>query len=266
MAEAQADVLEVGGRLNALGLDERITPLIIGFAGYGNVAKGAQEILSVLPHLVITPEELLTLRQRGNVSRRHIYKVVFNEEDLFAPKDPAATFELEHYWKHPDAYTSMFAQYLPHINILINAIFWTPEVPRLVTNNLLKELYSAGEAPHLRVIGDISCDIGGNIECTQKCTSPDVPCFVFDPATGQITDGFNGPGPVIMAIDNLPCELPLESSQHFSESLRSFISEFADADLSSPDGLDGLSEPLRKAVIVHRGELTTNYKYLEECL
>lgn len=266
LTEAQADVLEVGGRLNALGLDERITPLVIAFTGYGNVSTGAQEILSVLPHLTLTPEELLALRQQEKISRHHIYKVVFKEEDLFTPKDPSASFDLEHYWKNPQDYTCTFGRYLPHIGILINAIFWTPAVPRLVTNARLKELYGGSEPPSLRVIGDISCDIEGGIECTQKCTSPEAPCYVFDPVTRKITDGFSGRGPVIMAVDNLPCELPLESSQHFSRSLRSFIAEFADADLSAADGPDGLSEPLRKAMIVFQGKLTPEYRYLEECI
>ena len=95
---------------------------------------------------------------------------------------------------------------------------------------------------------------------------PDKPCFVFDPQTGKVHDGVEGDGPVIMAVDNLPCELPRESSEHFSKVLRDMVPALGQADFGSD--FEGLHLPphLKKAVITHRGELTPNYRYLKEAL
>ncbi len=265
LAEAQADVLEAGGRINALGFDERIMPVVIGFSGYGNVSKGAQEIIDLLPTHEITAEQLMSLHLRGDLDNRHVYKVEFKEEDMFVPKEPGATFDLQHYFAHPDAYRSMFDLYTPHLTALVNAIFWTEQCPRLVTKSFLRELYG-GAQPKLRVIGDISCDLEGSIEATIKTTMPDAPCFVYDAATDSARDGYEGRGPVIMAVDNLPCELPLESTQHFSTSLRDFVAEFARADITTREGIEALSYPLRRSLIAFQGQLEPEYRYIEACI
>jgi len=265
LADAQAAVLEVGGKINAVGLDERIVPLIVGFTGYGNVSKGAQEILDLLPTHAIQPEELPDLRTRHDVDARHVYKVEFKEADMFMPRDPGAGFELQHYFQHPEQYASIFERHAPHLNVLINGIYWHEKVPRLVTKDFLKHLYTQGR-PHLRVIGDISCDILGGIEATVQATTPDEPCFVYDPQTDSAHPGYAGRGPVIMAVDNLPCELPLESSQHFSTSLRGFVEELAEVDLSGRKGLSSLSYPLRQSIIAFRGELEPRFRNLADCI
>ncbi len=265
LADAQAAVLEVGGKINALGLDERIAPLVVGFAGYGNVSKGAQEVLDLLPTHSLTPEELTGLRARRDVDRRHVYKVEFKEADMFRPRDPGARFELQHYFQHPDQYGSTFERYTPHLSVLVNGIYWNDKVPRLVTKESLRELYAKGQ-PHLRVIGDISCDILGGIEATVRATTPDEPCFVYDPRADLAHTGYVGHGPVIMAVDNLPCELPLESSQHFSASLRGFVEELVEADIGRREGLASLSYPLRQSVIAFRGELEPRFQMLADCI
>ena len=73
-------------------------------------------------------------------------------------------------------------------------------------------------------------------------------------------------GPVVMAVDNLPCELPRESSEHFSTVLRDMVPALGQADFGSD--FEGLHLPpyLKKAVITHRGDLAPNYRYLQEAL
>ena len=66
--------------------------------------------------------------------------------------------------------------------------------PRLVTKAYLKDLFGGQDKPRLRVIGDISCDVEGAIECTVKATEPGDPIYVYDPLTGQATDGHEGTG------------------------------------------------------------------------
>jgi alpha-aminoadipic semialdehyde synthase len=117
------------------------------------------------------------------------------------------------------------------------------------------------------VIGDISCDINGAIECTVKVTSPDKPVFVYDPLTDAIKDELIGEGIVVMAVDNLPCELPRESSQAFSEILWRFVPSIMDADFTVRD-FDRLELPfeIKNAMILYHGKLTPSYSYINKYL
>jgi len=82
LAGAQKDVVRVGEKIAADGLPESITPLIVGIAGYGNVSRGVQEILSLLPTLEIEPDEIEAVSTGADYSRNHVYKVVFREEHI----------------------------------------------------------------------------------------------------------------------------------------------------------------------------------------
>jgi len=147
----------------------------------------------------------------------------------------------------------------------VNCIYWEPKYPRLVTVKAAKALYADGQ-PKLRVIGDISCDVEGGIEITVKATEPDDPIYVYDPETGTIRSGVEGNGPVMMAVDILPSELPREASAYFSNILKEFVPNLVAADYSADfEDLD-LPAPLKRAVICHRGKLAPDYQYIQKHL
>ena len=75
--------------------------------------------------------------------------------------------------------------------------------------------------------------------------------------------GHDGRGPVILAVDNLPCELPVDASQHFGDALLRFVPPLARCDWSAPYAHLALPDELKRAVLVHRGEITPPYSYLE---
>ena len=134
-----------------------------------------------------------------------------------------------------------------------------------MTKAYLRE-QAARDGLRLRVIGDISCDIDGAIECTVRATEPGEPVFVYNPQTGEDVDGYDGDGVVVMAVDILPSELPRDASNDFSRVLQPYLPALAAADYSAPfDALDLPSE-IKRAVIVHRGELTPAYRYLQKHL
>jgi alpha-aminoadipic semialdehyde synthase len=181
---------------------------------------------------------------------------------MVEPVSPGDHFELQDYYQHPEKYCSKFETYLPHLTILVNAIYWDTMYPRLVTKDYVKRAYGGKRSPRLQVIGDISCDVEGAIEVTVKATEPGDPIFVYDPQTGEAKDGYEGRGPVIMAVDILPSELPRESSIDFSRVLKAYIPAIAKADFSGAfDQLDLPSE-IKRAVILHRGQLAPDYVYL----
>ena len=264
--EAIAALERVKGQIETEGLPEAIFSLILGIAGYGNVSRGAQEILSHLPVVEIAPDEIAAIAESKDASRHVIYKVVFKEKHTVEPVSPDDRFELQDYYQHPEKYRSRFETYLPHLTILVNAIYWDTIYPRLVTKDYVKQAYGGERSPRLRVIGDISCDVEGAIEVTVKSTEPGVPVFVYDPETGEAKDGYEGRGPVIMAVDILPSELPRESSIDFSQALKAYVPAIAKADFSVPfDQLD-LPPEIKRAVILQQGQLTPNYRYLEQFL
>ncbi|MEZ4769322.1 MAG: hypothetical protein R2844_12955 [Caldilineales bacterium] len=99
-----------------------------------------------------------------------------------------------------------------------------------------------------------------------RATEAGEPSFVYDPLTGGTTDGVAGRGVVDMAVDILPSELPRDASEDFSRVLAGFIPALVAADYNmSFDDLD-LPAPIKRAVITHRGELTPDYRYLEQYL
>jgi len=260
LKHAEEEIKKVGEEIEEKGLPEEILPLIIGIAGYGNVSKGAQKILSLLPVQEILPKDIE--KPFKNPSKYLIYKVIFKEEDMFVPKIKSRKFELQDYYTHPENYYSIFHNYLPYLSIFVNAIYWDQRYPRLLTKSFVKENYK--KIKRLKVIGDISCDIEGAVEITLKSTNPGNPVFVYNPLTGNIEDGYEGEGVVILAVDNLPCEFPKDSSIFFSKILKDFIPPMVSADYSKSFEKLSLPSAIKKAVILYQGELTPDYKYLKK--
>lgn len=263
--EAKQVISEVGQEIIEKGLPQEITPLTIGFTGYGNVSNGAQEIAGLLPIKEISPKELLVLSTRKNLPNNVLYKVVFKEWDLSQPKDESQEFELSDYYSHPEKYKSVFEPYIPHLTVLMNCMYWDVRYPRIVTKDYLEKLYS-GVNPKLTVIGDVTCDRDGSIECTHKGTEIEDPVFVYDPVTRKPAIGFKGKGILVMAVDILPSELPRDSSIAFSEALFKFIKPITIADYSV--GFDELKlpNPVKRAMILHKGKFTPSFEYIQKYL
>ena len=260
--EIKNHLRKIGKKIQQHGLPNDISPMVVGFAGYGNVSKGAQEIIDFLPIKEINPKELETLDK--NYSNNFIYKVVFKEEDTVESVLSNKKFDLQEYYSNPELYHSVFHCYIPFISILMNCIYWEERYPRLITKKLIKEHYS--KKMKLQIVGDISVDINGAIEFTNKTTTTSNPVFVYNPITDNITDNCKDDGVVVMAVDNLPCELPKESSIEFSNTLINFIPNIVKADFSTDFNSLDLPSEIKKAVIIYHGKLTPNYKYISKFL
>jgi saccharopine dehydrogenase (NAD+, L-lysine-forming) len=264
LASAKESISSVGKKIKEDGLPASLTPLVFGITGYGHVSNGAQEILDLLPHRHISPDELFSLEEHSEFSRKHIYKVVFKEEHLVEPISPANRFDLQDYYDHPEKYRSQFARYVPRLTVVVNCIYWDEPYPRLITKRFLKKLFAQERNPRLKVVGDISCDIEGSIEFTVKATEPDNPTYVYDPLEDKITDGYRGRGVVNLPVDNFPCELPRRASIDFSHALKPFVPPIAKADFGRAFRELALPPPIKKAMILHHGELTPDYHHMQD--
>ncbi len=244
LAEALA-VLEVeaGRRIRDQGVPPELHPLVVGFTGGGNVSQGAQEVLDRLPVVTVRPEELAGLAADPDRSRRAVYKVVFRRGERAG-----------------------FARHLPHLTVLVNGIYWEPGHPRLVTLDDAAHLWSGAAPPRLRVLADLSCDVDGSIQPTVRSTDSSDPVYVYEPATGAARPGVDGRGPVVLAVDNLPAELPRDASEHFGDALHPFVAGLAAADFEASWEHLTLPAALLGAVIAHAGELTPPFRYLEQAL
>jgi len=266
LEEAKSAVAQLGLELADGALPRKLSPFICGFAGYGNVSAGAQEIYDLLPVKLIQPEELGAVAADPHPPVDTLFKVVFREEDMAAPAGGRERFILQDYYDHPEKYVSLFERHTPHLTLLVNCIYWDARYPRLVTKEFLRRLWRQKGQPRLRVIGDISCDVDGAVEATVKATTPDAPVFVYDPEKDAAEDGVEGKGPVVLAVDNLPCELPLEASRYFSDALARFIPSIARENYVNPFEKCGLPEEIRKAVVLWKGKFTPDYLYMSRYL
>ncbi|MFP4548606.1 MAG: hypothetical protein ACLFQM_10790 [Fidelibacterota bacterium] len=258
IADAKKQFKSVNNEIRTKGLP---FPVIIGVTGYGNVSIGAQEIIDLLPVETLTPDELVTT-DKTQLARDRIYKVIFKEKDLVRRKD--GKFDLMDYYNHPEHYESKFTQYLEKLNIMINGVYWDVRYPRLVSCDYVKFNYD--KMKDLKIIGDISCDVEGGVECTKKSTNSGDPFFVYNPDTGEISSGLEGKGPAILAVDNLPGEISRDSSTFFSNILRDFIPPLRNGNLDGDYNEITIPPELKKAVIIFKGQLTPAFKYLEKYL
>jgi len=264
LVEAKEQIAEIGEGIRRTGLPPALVPFICGFTGYGHVSQGAQEIFDLLPVEDVEPADLEGFVRRGEFSAHRLYKVVYREENLVRPREPGAAFDLQDYYEHPERYAPVFEESLPHLTLLVNGIYWAPRYPRFVTKAFLRTLYGGPTPPRLKVIGDISCDVNGAMESTIKETDPREPVYVYDPAADAAIPGVQGPGPVVMAVYNLPAEIPLESSVFFSQALMPFMPAIAAADFGGTFEACELPPAVRKAVILFKGEFTPAYRYMME--
>ncbi|HEX6853427.1 MAG TPA: bifunctional lysine ketoglutarate reductase /saccharopine dehydrogenase family protein [Candidatus Polarisedimenticolaceae bacterium] len=252
----------VGDAIRHDGIPPELHPLVVGITGTGNVSQGAIEMFSELPWEDVSPDDLADLAGDRDRPRNILYRVVLDGADRVARED-GAPYDDADFRANPARYRNTMARHLPYLTVLVNGIYWAPGMPRVASKEELRALWSGPTPPRLRVIGDISCDLEGSIEATMRITTPGDPFFVWNPDTDRETSGIEGKGPVILAVDNLPCEIPVDASQYFGDALVRFIPALGRCDFDAP--LDSLALPpeIRRALILHRGRLTPEFAYLE---
>jgi alpha-aminoadipic semialdehyde synthase len=259
---AREHLATIGASIRRDGFSPELSPFTIGILGYGNVSTGAQQIFDCLPTEHIPADEINAFVSEGRGNRYTVYVTVFQEKDLVRPVVAGAAFDLQDYFDHPERYESRFEQFLPSITLLVNAVYWENRYPPFVTWAGLKRLSQTARTRKLSGIADITCDTFGSIECNVKSTDSDMPAYRVDPVAATTHDGHLGEGIVLLAVDNLPCELPNDSSTFFSNQLKPFIPGLLAANYDSAIEASGLPLEIQKAVIVHNGKLTKHYEYL----
>ncbi len=220
----------------------KLPPVKILISGGGRVASGAQETLSHLNYKNVTPADFLTKTYDEPV----ICQV--EPKDYVKHKDGKA-FDLSHFFAHPEEYVSTFNPYTKVADIYISCHFWDPKSPVFMT----KEDMRSPEF-HISVIADVSCDLKIPIPSTLRSSTIPIPFYGYNPVSECEDDPWKQGNITVMAVDNLPGELPRDASQFFGDKLLNNI-------LPSLLGTDDTGV-VKRATIVKDGSLTERFSYL----
>jgi alanine dehydrogenase len=216
----------------------------IVLTGFGRVGHGAREIVDQLPIKEVSPDEFLA---------NNFNEAVFTHlelEDYYTPKDGSA-FEKSSFYSSPELYKSTFSRYLLVADVYIPCHFWSNRSPIIITSEDLK-----ADNCRLSVVADISCDIAGPIASTIRPSKIADPIYGYNPSTGEEDDFMKEGIIAVMAVDNLPCELPKDASEDFGNELMKYI--LPALLVEDPDAIIE-----RGSETSFNGQLTPDFLYLQ---
>ncbi len=266
LKEIKNALVKVGRLIRIKGFRQELSPFIIGITGHGNVSRGVQEILELLNPVEIHPKNMSEFIRHQRKQRHKLYKIVFLREEKFRSRKGGG-FYFEEYLRHPEKFESGLDVYLPLINILIHTSYWDSRYPRLVTEKMVMDL-SKKKPFRLEFIGDLSCDIKGSVELTYKTTTKtttrEKPVFTYFPERKKFIDGYRSKGITLLAVDNLPAEMPKDASDEFSGLIRDYVYQIAVYGVKDITRHMAIPAEIRKAVITEDGRLTKEAGYLKE--
>jgi len=219
-------------------------PLVkIAVTGSGRVAHGVLEIMNLLGIHEAEPEEYL-----AKIFAYPVY-VHLKGSDLYTHRQ-TGKYNRDDFHKHPENYNCNFLHYVSETDILLNGIYWNKNVPRLF------ELEDMGkESFKICTIADITDDLFGSVPCNLGDSTIDDPIYGVDKSTFKRTAPYLSNSVDVMAVGNLPNELPRDASRYFGEQLIKFVLE---------DIRKGGSETINKATIMKDGKLNEPFEYMKE--
>ena len=209
--------------------------------GDGRVAKGVIELLNQTNIKAVSKKDFL--------EKKFDQPIFCNLETKdYVTNNSSTNFSLEHFINNPQDYSSSALQYLKETNILISAHYWDPSSPKIFENEDLKDLQN------LKIVGDITCDINGSVPTTIRSTTIEEPNYWIERYNLKEIDE-NNDGIAVMAVDNLPSELPRDSSTEFSEGIINEVLPFL---LKEDDGR------ILNGTITTDGSFLEKYNYLND--
>uniref|UniRef100_A0A1B6KSG6 Uncharacterized protein n=1 Tax=Graphocephala atropunctata TaxID=36148 RepID=A0A1B6KSG6_9HEMI len=260
----------------ALGMmPKSIGPLTFVITGSGNVSQGSLEVFQEFPHEFVPPDMLQKVAEHGVTNK--VYGCQVRRRDHLQRRDGGG-FDEEEYDAHPELYMSTFGKKIaPYASIIVNGIYWAVGSPKLLTLPDAKDLLAPPQTPWLPVsegapalphrtlaICDISADPGGSIEFMNECTTIDTPFCLYDADRNKDTKSFKGSGLLVCSIDNMPTQLPRESTDFFGELLMPYVTEILQSDATVPLKEHNFNPVVSNAIIASNGKLTPNFEYIEE--
>lgn len=220
-----------------------LPPIKMVITGTGKVGRGVVEVLNHIDAREVTPGDLVS-----KYYEEPVFAVLSSED--YNRRKADGVYNREEFHSQPDLYESDFLKYAEVSDILFAAAYWDPRAPKLFSaTDLLTDDFN------ISVIADITCDIGGSIPTTIRSSSIADPVYDVERDTLQEIKPFGSQHSIsVMAIDNLPCELPRDASHDFGNQLMKHV---------IPELMLEESEMIEKATIAKNGRLMPSYSYLE---
>ena len=221
----------------------KLPPIKIAVTGSGRVAHGILEIMNIMDVQEVEPDEY--------IKRKYAYPVYVHLKgaDLYQHKNNNS-YERDDFHRNPENYICLFNKYLKHTHILMNGIYWEPGIAPLFTLSDLQE-----DDFNLTTIADITDDYKGSVPCNLGDASSENPIYGVTATNFEKTAPYLPNGIDIMAVGNLPNELPRDASRYFGEQLIKYVIS---------DLLKGGNTIIEGATMLDKGKLTSSYSYLKE--
>jgi len=238
-AESLADLPALINQLNSI----KLPAIKILLTGTGKVARGAKEILDAMNIKAVAISEYLTTSYNEPVYCK-IDVLDYNK------RTDGQVLTNRDFYNNPSAYVSNFMRFAKVTDYFIAGHFFGEGSPYLFTREDAKS-----DQFNIHLVADISCDIDGPVASTLRASTIADPIYGYDPETASEV-AYTSPGAItVMAVDNLPCELPKDASDGFGDL---FLTHVIPAFFN--DDKDGI---LARAAMTKAQELTPRYEYLQ---
>ncbi len=213
--------------------------------GNGRVARGAMEILDALEIKKVTPEEIATQEFKEPVYSQ-LLVTDYNQRKDGEP------FSRGDFYKYPVGYKSNFMRFAKVSDMYLACHYWDNRSPYIFTREDAKS-----EDFNIKVVADISCDIDCAVASTLRPATIEEPMYGYDPVAEKEVDFYEPNSIGVMAVDNLPCELPRDASEDFGiELINNVLPSLIEQDS------EGIIERATQTNL--QGQLTAPFLYLED--
>ena len=213
-------------------------------SGDGRVGKGAEEIIHAIGVYEVSPLDFLT-----STRNEPIYTQLSIKE--YNKRKDGQLFTKDDFYTNPELFESNFKRFSDIGDMYIACHYWDANAPFVFSREDIK-----ADSFKLKIVADISCDIDGPVASTLRPSTIDEPLYGYDPKTESEVDFMNENAIGVMAVDNLPCELPRDASEDFGNELLTKV-------LPSIIGEDS-DTIIERASICENGKLTSYYSYLQD--
>lgn len=221
-----------------------LPPIKIVITGKGKVGGGIKEILTAMKIKEVSVENYLT---------KTFTQPVFTQIDVldYNKRKDGEKLDNKDFYDNPQDYESDFERFTKVSDIYISGHFHANAAPEILSQKMLQ----ANDCK-LKIVADVSCDVNGPIACTLRASTIEEPLYGYLPSENKEVDVFHPAAIVVMAVDNLPCELPKDASEGFGEMFTKYvIPAFSNHDA------DGI---LARAQMTHNGKLIERFDYLQD--
>lgn len=220
----------------------RLPNIKIAVTGSGRVAHGVLEVMNLMGVTEVEADEYL--------ERNFTYPVYVQLKgaDLYTHKQ-LKTYKREHFHNNPQEYRSRFLPFIHCTDVLMNGVYWDVDVPRLFEKEDVNESFT------IDTIADITDDTNGSIPINLGDQTIDEPVYGVDKISLKKTLPYLPQSIDIMAVGNLPNELPRDASRYFGEQLIKYVLD---------DVLNNGSDMITRATLVKQGKLTDAYAYMKD--